>query len=394
MKDLSPLRHPYRISWALLICFVLLALTGCNRGWDSDDSSTPNEPDDDYIVYTGPGSSWTLSLEKEDDNFTLERRNAPGDDDDWNGEVGGTYEVSNSSGFLELTVVTSGESGLAVDQKLFGIRVSDELTLLKPFFDTISHPIALVKTGCPTETTQTGSWISFKGPATTNTEKHNGNHYGNYKYGKMDDEYKLSVDPQFNLSDPLADLGGQTIAEGTCDDGLVTIAERQIYFSTGGSMVMELANSESELSDGNTQDAEFLLGLEQRALTSLADFDGTYIGLFSNTALAASARNFGVKSECGDGSCEITLFSDIAAGNESTIYTLDLANSEKGLNQPTAGYIVGSLSLKDSTDDGATMTCSINSDYADSTSGDNFIACVGLAPGSDSEYINVFLVTK
>ena len=399
MKYLSSIRAAKPLLSALMITLPLLLATGCKPGIVESDSSSSSSSSsssvDNDLIYRGPGFfSWQLNLEGDDSTFKLKRSATPGADADET--IDGSY-AEFSNGFLRLSP-TASDANLISGNAITGIQFGDELTLLQPFrSDTDQLVILAHQSDCPSNSINS-NWLLYRQAVTLSTDKHTSNHFGTYSYSTIDDG-KTNLERQYGLSDPTPDdqdAGGIGLSTGICNEGLLTESNYQYYFSSGASIIAELANTEDDISTGETQNTQFLLSVEKRTISGSSSYSGSYIGLLYDSGLNTGFQNFPVKGTCDSGSCTLYQVTDTENGaQKDSAYTLDLRSTDDTeLNRPADGFVVGTLTEPGSNSDSRTISCSINTDYEDS--GEMTIACVGISPGSSNtdKLLNLFLVAK
>ena len=379
------------VATAVISLSMVVALPACQRGWDStDDETTPTPtppPTEALAHYNGPGSSWRMELDEQADTFTLNKSAIPGSDPTL--EIEGAYEEL-SNGFLRLTVsaATNGQ-GINANDTISGIQVGKALTLLLPFGDEKNQILALPNANnCPSQNTA-ANWLLYKQANSFDSDNHNSNHYGIYTYSVLSSVTELTT--QYNLATPTDDVDGVALDSGACAEGLLATDTIQYYFTNGVTAALALAENNEQLTTGNSDQSQFLLTLEQRSIAALSDLAGTYNGIMFDSQLSDTSRNFPVKADCSSGTCTFKQITDIETGDLADA-EYSLSFQEEDINSPSIGFVIGNLT--DANSNGGVTTCSVNIDYAGS--GDKFIACIGISPGSSNtdELFNLFLVSE
>jgi len=375
--------RPFPHSKLLLACIATATLLSCKAGY-TPSTGEGSEPDEGDLVFHGPGSSWLLAMDPVDETFELTRAATPGGGN--NLEISGEYsELSN--GFLKLSIsdATSG-SNVVAGTSYYGIEIGTELKFLQPIGSSQPQIIALVESnGCPTSFT--GNWLQYKWENTSNSESHTENQFGVFAYSSVEGD-NIRLDSQYNLDDPTDERGDLVLSSGLCEDDINTSDNRQYHFSPGTSTLIELASSNADISNGISNNTQFLINLEQRNLSATTDFNSTLIGFYYNQQNGSVEP---VLAECTSGVCSINIIDDVESG-QLRAGDFALTFEETDINTPSRGFVTGELTNPNN-QVGATV-CSINRDY--DGSGDLLIACVGIAPESiiTPNYTNLFLVSQ
>jgi len=344
------------------------------------------------------------SQEIDDTGFTLKRRTTADLTTNPNWSVSGTYGTSNSSGFLELTITSGSENTLISGSVIYGIQISDQITMLSPFLSGQQTPLIMVQAGCPDSEIQT-NWLRYKNPATLNETQHLNADLGTTSLRLFESsdstpdneilDTQVDIDKRYVISDPTTAIGhSKTFVKTTCEEGVVSTDNgARAYLSKSGAMVLELASSADDLSQGATENSEFLLAVNSTDILSVENFNtANYIGLFSDYGSTdGSEKTTPAKASCENGTCTVTLY-DPGQNLDKATYTLRLNNSETALNKPSSGFISGTISNNSIVNSSAKTTCSINRDY--NGSGSYFIACTGESLISQGSKLTLFLVAK
>ncbi|SMF62692.1 hypothetical protein SAMN02745866_04029 [Alteromonadaceae bacterium Bs31] len=380
----------FQVLTTSLFCISLLSLSACKRGYnvdrpETDPTPTP-PPEEQDKEFHGAGSSWNLSLDEDNNTFELVRSSNP--EADPNLELSGdTTELS--SGFIAFEVRSSSDLQVVeLGDTFHGIRLGEELTVLSPNGAAPDQLLFLSRANnCPSSKVST-NWVLLKFADTLNTDEHVDGHYGLFEYSPLGET--AIIENFYKLSEPEQAIDGIKVTDGTCDSsGILSAANRQIYFSQGSTAVIELAQTEDDITNGNSANTQFLVSLQQRSISAASDYDGKHIGLLRDSAKQGGEKVDLVKADCTSGECSISFVTDPENGSvETDTYTLRLPDEEK--NIPNAGFVLGSLS--NSQNAAGTSVCTINTDYAGASK--HFFACVGYSPGDDGQFTHMFLVSE
>jgi len=395
VKTLHHLKPPF-IAGAITLC--LAGLTGCTRGWESttDDNASSSSSSSSSSAfpdptYYGPGSSWKLVLDDESGDFTFDRSTTPNGTSDWS--VLGRYQTLESE-FIQLTV----ESGsLAANRTISGIQISNDLVVLLPFIDNDNALQLLTLAGCPTNETISSNWLLYKTTSPLEDEKHTPYHFGTFYYSRVA-EGTQQLQHQYALTDPTPSESpdnGVTLSNGKCTDGLLTSGTHQYYFTQGATALIESAQTEEQIAEGNTNGAQFLLSVEAREIGGVSTLDGNYIGVLQDPQFNGGEQSFPIKGSCAGGVCTLKEVTDLTTGETEQLgYELTFTSTDIIENKPIAGMIMGNITEPGNNPGTAQLACSFNADYAGS--GDHALICVGFSPGTtdESTLMNLYMVAK
>lgn len=238
--------------------------------------------------YIGAGSQWEVTLNSNGNTFVITHAPSVGGTTDLT--VNGTY-VSESTGFLQLTVTSSsgaGSGGItapAAGTLLNALNIPGLVFLVSPVGQTNGNITAMIPTGnCPSGALNL-NWVQLKTPS-------------GFSYGSSDvfGIFNFStagvalVANQYIVEPPFTGSAPTTVGTGTCSGGTVSITNADLFLTSGGGAIVH-ANTSGEGS-GNDQ---IFFALPQTAgpvtVTSLA---GNYAGLAfaTNTGGGFNTQDF------------------------------------------------------------------------------------------------------
>ncbi|TVZ37481.1 hypothetical protein P886_1822 [Alteromonadaceae bacterium 2753L.S.0a.02] len=363
-------------------------LAGCEPGWDTSDGGTatptPTVPGDLDPLYVGLGSSWRLELDDEANQFTLTKHDVP--DGTLLLDASGSYQELQS-GFTELIFNTvSTGTGISAGDKRTLLITGSAVVISEPMESASKQLQAMVNADTCSENDLESNWLLYKQADNFNIDEDDAHHFGRFIFTVGNNAATIA---RRSLDDELS-FNSLTSSTDGCTDGNAVGSNYRFYLTLSNSASVEIAENEDSITAGNSANSQFLLVLERSKILATSNFNGTYIGFYSDSN---DDSYMAIQAECTDGTCTFQKMTDLENGSldPDNIYNLDLAT--ESVDDPEDGMLVGKVTLPDETTEGK-VVCSINNDYADS--GDKSIACVGTPPGSTTlaEITNIFLRSK
>jgi len=376
---MSILGNKYPLLPAALIAVMAVA-AGC--GEEETTTSTAavaDAPEAPVAVapmssYGGPGSNWAHDL-FEDGTFQVTRSPAMGLANDLS--VSGSYEVT-AAGFLQMTVdASTGADAPAVGELLWAVEIPDQALFLSPASTSDDHMIPMVQGGQCANGDFGGNWINVRARLSGDATSPVGDYFGSINYTISDGATSLSA--SHALGGGFASQEASSLGNGYCRDGVIVTAESDIYVSASGSVV---ANAFASDEDGGF----FVLAMPKKTTSSIAAFDGNYIGIASDDGETVEQKVRPVSVTCSGGICSGDYVTDVATGaTAGQPFTVDLFGT---INEPLHGFATGQLSA-----DGATgnIACMVDDDVLGT--GQRVISCAGQSPSRVYRLFNLILAS-
>ena len=376
---MSILANKYALIPSLLVA-VMAVTAGCgDETTETSTAAVADVPDVPITAvpmssYGGPGSNWAYDL-FEDGTFEVTRSAAMGIANDLT--VSGSYEVT-AAGFLQMTVEsTSGDGAPATGEILWAVQLSNGTAILSPTGTYSNQMIPMVKGGTCVDGDIGGNWITVRTRLDGNATSPSGNYFGAFNYSHSNVTSALSSG--YALVDGFPAQESVSLGQGYCRDGVISTQNSDIYVAATGSVV---ANAFATDADGGF----FVMASPKSTIGSVAEFDGSYIGVASDDGIPTSDKVTPVAVSCSSGICSVDRVTDMSTGaTAGQPYTLDLFGT---LNEPSTGFATGQIDVDGSV---GNVACTINSN-ADGT-GQRTIACAGQSPASGYRLFNLILAS-
>jgi hypothetical protein len=360
---------------ALIAAIAITA--GCNdESTSTESSATPTTPvaAAPMSSYGGPGSNWAYDL-FEDGTFEVTRSPAMGLADDLT--VNGSYEVT-AAGFLQMTVATSsGIDAPAVGELLWAIEVPDQVLLLSPASSSDDYMIPMVQGGQCADGDFGGNWINVRARLSGDATSSVGDYFGSINYTISDGATSLST--SFTLGDGFASQEASSLGNGFCRDGVINTADSDIYVSANGGAI---ANAFASDEDGGF----FVLAMPKKTLSSIAAFDGNYVGVASDDGTSTEQKVRPVSVVCNSGICSGDYVTDVTTGAAAgQPFTVDLFGT---INEPLHGFATGQVDTGEAT---GNIACMVDDDVLGT--GQRMISCAGQSPSRNYRLFNLILTS-
>ena len=358
------------IKKSIYTILLVVLLAACS----SDDSS-------DTTAYVGPGSEYSISFDNDAATFDLT-------ESDSGLNVTGTF-TTLSSGFKKLTIgaIVSG-SGPSVGDEGYGVDIPGVVFLLKPLEDG-SEIITMVSKGnCPTEDASM-NWVVTSidtGADLTNNCEISPNigldSLGTYSYTASSELGQLPFQYDICGNEVSRNVSLGTIS---CSSGIGEPAgddDVRMYLTQNGGAIVKLDHVGME---------KIIVALPNDSISSIADADGTYIGLvMSEDSATSSVRVFNGKATISSGVME---FDEINPDTGAIITTNGVNGTLTftGVNTPNDGFLTGTYALDTGGITNKKTSCMFNSNINES--GKNFLFCVGQDPTDNSRNFNALFIS-
>ncbi len=373
---MSILGNKYTLMPAALIAAITL-VASCGEEETTSAAAVADAPAGPVAVapmssYGGPGSNWAYNL-FEDGTFEVTRSAAMGLANDLT--VSGSYEVT-AAGFLQMTVEsTNGDSAPATGEILWAVELSNGTALLSPTGTYSDQMIPMVQGGTCVDGDIGGNWITVRARPDGNATSPSGNYFGAFNYSNSTVTSTLSSGHA--LTDGFPAQESVSLGQGYCRNGVINTQNSDIYVATTGSAV---ANAFATDADGGF----FVMASPKATIGSVAEFDGSYIGVASDDGIATNDKVTPVAVTCSSGICSVDRVTDINTGaTAGQPYTLDLFGT---MHEPSSGFATGQINVGGSV---GNVACAINSNV-DGT-GQRTISCAGQSPTSGYRLFNLIL---
>lgn len=324
--------------------------------------------------YSGPGSNWHYDL-NEDGSFEITRSPVVGAANDL--VISGTYQTT-AAGFLQMTVdASSGTDAPAVDSSLWALEVPDYALFLSPASSSDDRMIPLVQGGQCIGSDLANNWINVQARLSADATSPEGSYFGTFNFTAAVGTSDLST--QFALAGGFSDQGSATLDPGFCNDGVMSTASSDIYFSGTGSV---MANAFASDQDGGF----LLLALPKTTIGSISDYDGSYVGVLTDDGADANQKVLPVSVTCAAGVCSGDIVTDISTGaTAGQPFTADLFGT---INEPASGFATGLINMGGST---GTIACMVDNNVRGT--GQRMISCTGQSPIRGYAMLNLILAS-
>lgn len=324
--------------------------------------------------YSGPGSDWHYEL-NEDGSFMITRSPVIGAANDLT--VSGTYQTT-AAGFLQMTVeASSGISAPAVDASLWALEVPDYALFLSPASTDDDRMIPMVQGGQCVGSDLGNNWINVQARPSDDAGSSEGSYFGSFNFTASNGTSDLTT--QFSLSAGFPDQGSASLNPGFCNDGIMSTASSDIYFSGTGAV---MANAFAADEDGGFM----LLALPRTTIGSISDYDGSYVGVLANSGADSGERVVPVSVTCAAGVCSGDVVVDISTGaTAGQPFTADLFGT---INEPSSGFATGQFSMDGNN---GNIACMVDNDVRGT--GQRMISCTGQSPFRGYPMFNLILAS-
>ena len=352
----------------IIISTVVISLFSACNDSDSPSFSTSNQN------YNGPGSKWDVTL-RQDSTFTITMR--PEVSSAVALTVNGIYERL-ASGFLKLTVTSSqGQNGPSAGDMAWALEVPGYALLLKPMDSSSDQIIPMVAASeCPTNDFD-ANWVLVKKANNADADDENRDFFGTFSYTAATGTATL---PSMHaLAGNFKALVPNPLGAGTCANGIMEVDDAVMYLTSNGGAIVH-----TSVSDPN--DASFIFGLTQKAITNIANLDGEYAGILFDDNEQSGDKIVPVSMSCTGGNCTGTIVTNITTGAVSAeSVTIDLTGTVDALG---SGLITGTIT------DGLSGNLACMADFNVANSGKQIVSCVGQSPGENTKMFNVLFASK
>ncbi|MEM7293093.1 MAG: hypothetical protein AAF420_06830, partial [Pseudomonadota bacterium] len=138
----------------------------------------------------------------------------------------------------------------------------------------------------------------------------------------------------------------------------------------------------------NPADASFIFALQEKAITNVANFDGSYTGMVFDGNYSAGDRVIPASMTCTGGTCTGSLWSGPGdAATSSDPWTLTLSGTVDALND---GLITGTIT-DDTTTNTGNAACMVDVDVLGT--GEKIVSCVVQSPGDNTQMGNAIFTS-
>lgn len=366
-----------------LIVLIVFSLSCMGASCGGSESSSPFTGSSGQVGsasdYTGPGSSWNVTLDGFGFFYITESETL---DDPISMTVSGTYE-RHDSGFIELTVVDAdGDDAPEADDTTVAIEIPGFGFLFQPF-GADEEMIPLLMSGdCPVQDVTT-NWITMtcnSGGSACDAESDSQGFFGTFDYVYATGQSTLSS--RFTLDDG-SDLGASIVGTELCGDGVSAPAGAVVYLSEEPGAVVHLNPDDHD-------EAQHMMGLPQQTLTA-GDLAADYVGfIFDKNSNASEPVQMSVGSGGATGSItdvDPDALHDLASGASLASVSFDSVNMVEGTSAD--GWVTATYSAEGESD--TVMYCTAATDIG--TSGLGMLLCVGQSPTDTEEFYNLVMVS-
>ncbi len=352
----------------LLVVGSIGLLEACNSSSDDDDDVAT-------LAYNGPGSKWDADL-RSDGSFTITRR--PDANGAVNLTVNGTFQRL-STGFVRLVVGSaSGTDAPSPGDEAWGIEVRGYALLLKPVDPANDQLIPMINAGTCPESDFSANWVLVRKGASYSATSNTHDFFGTFDYTAATDTPALP--DRWALDNSFTSLGAGSITAGTCANGVMVVADAEMYLTENGGAVVHTNLT-------NPAESSFIYALAQSPIGNINNTDGNYAGILYDEHSTAGDRIKPVAVICGAGTCTGNIVTDVVNGTLSAeAVTISLG----GVDVLADGFVTGTISGS-----GGSGNLACMADYDALGGGRKVVSCVGQSPSTGNEHkmFNVILVS-
>jgi len=362
----------FTIALPITALTILLGVAACGGSSGGGTTST---------AYSGPGSKWDISL-LSNNTFSITHRETASDPIDMT--VTGSY-TRQANGIVKLTVgaAVNGSGGAlsspANGDTAWALDVPGYAFMLRPMDASNDQLIPMVVSGgCPTSNLN-GNWVTVKTNSGTDATSAGRDFFGTFTYDTTTQTGNLPA--RYSLANPTSNIGANSIGNGTCSDGIMSISDGIMYLATNGAIVRTGTDTPADATDDN-----FIFALGQKSLTTVANLEGSYAGMLFDDNNASGSKINPVKMVCDNaGACSATQFDTDLTTELSGSVAFDFSGGTA--DTPSTGWINGTI-----TDTGSgNLSCMIDIDAAGT--GKKIASCVGQSPDDNTKLFNVLFVS-
>ncbi len=350
----------------LLVVGSVGLLEACSSSSDDDDVVT--------LAYNGPGSKWDANL-RSDGSFTIMRR--PTATSGVVLTVNGTYQRLGT-GFVRFIVGSaSGTDAPSPGDEAWGIEVRGYALLLKPVDPTNDQLIPMINAGTCPSSDFSANWVLVRKGASYDATSNARDFFGTFDYTAGTNTPALPA--RWALDNLFTAQGAGTITAGTCSNGVMVVADAEMYLTeNGGAVVHTNLTTPAESS--------FIYALAQSPIGNINNTDGNYAGILYHESAAPGTKIRPVALSCTAGTCTGNTVTDIVAGTPSAdAVTVNLSG---GVDVLADGFVTGTINAFAGSGNLACMA-----DYDALGDGRKIVSCVGQSPGNNTQMFNVILVS-
>lgn len=363
---------PAKIRNFCAILFVLGSATligACSGGGGSSSDAVS------AMAYNGPGSKWDTSL-RSDGSFTITRR--PNASSAVDLTVNGDYQRL-STGFLRFVVDNaSGVDAPSPGDEAWGLEVEGYALMLKPVNPTSDQLIPMINAGTCPSSDFSANWVLVKKGASYDATSNTRDFFGTFSYTAGTNTPALPS--RYAIDNSFTAQGAGVIPAGTCADGVMLLADAEMYLTENGGAVVHTNLA-------TPAEASFIYALAQNPIVNIGNTDGNYAGMLYDESAAPGSRIRPVAITCGAGTCNGNIVTDIVNGTLSAdAVTVTLSGAVDGLAD---GIITGTIT---GTSGSGNLACM--ADYDALGGGRKVVSCVGQSPGNNSQMFNVIMVSR
>jgi len=324
--------------------------------------------------YSGPGSNWQYHLNN-DGSFEITRSPVVGAASDL--VITGDF-ATTAAGFLQMTVIaSSGIDAPAAETSLWALEIPDYALFLSPASTSDDRMIPMIQGGECITNDLANNWINVRARPSDDATAAQGSYFGTFGFTNSVGTSDLNA--QYALSAGFPDQGTTTLEPGFCNDGVMRTATSDIYFSSTGAL---MAHAFAADEDGGF----LLLSLPRKTIGSITDYDGSYVGVLSDSGAISGQNVLPVAVTCAAGVCSGDVVADVATGaTAGQPFTADLFGT---INEPASGFATGQFSMDGGT---GSIACMVDNDVQGT--GQRMISCTGQSPIRGYEMLNLILAS-